>query len=147
MTITLRGLWSKYKLWMIAIALGVAVYVVYYGGINIVDRASSKVTNIIKRISKPVTDTITGDEGDPSLFSFPVTVQSNPEAIKAAFKESGYLSSLETGVKAGTYPTSYLTDANGSPQSWLETHPFLFSRYPKYFSAIEQNVRTGVYRT
>lgn len=65
---------------------------------------------------------------------YPVTVRSSPSAILNAFNASGYMESLRNAVTGGSYPQSYLTDAQNNPASWLASHPYLYDAYPAYFA-------------
>jgi len=55
-----------------------------------------------------------------------VTLQSPPEAILSAFKESNYWNDLNPEQR---------TQAAGNPVGWLTMHPHLFSRYMRFFRA------------
>ncbi len=57
--------------------------------------------------------------------SFPVTLESPPNCILQAFKQSGYYSMLTPDQQSA---------ASQDPAGWLSSHPYLFTVYPNYFS-------------
>jgi len=81
-----------------------------------------------------VTPSPSGIPGSPATQvaggSYPVSVQSPPQLVLQAMKDSGYLAQLQAEG------SPEVAAAQNDPVGQLSTHPYLFSAFPAYFKQV-----------